>query len=863
MTPMPIAPATRVPSWALYLLLGGVFLFNAHYFARNNHRLFFADAWVASFFETSDRGNEVSAVSGDDSGLKAGDRIEKINGLPWRGFSQVDRARYLGRPGDLVFLDVDSGGVKHSVTHRWTRSTFRQAPAAQVAAVIFIHILVPWFSLLFGCWVVYQRPRDPLAWLFLFLMLSITRFVDPGGAGWENGVRQVTVFSNSFLSDANAAAFLLLGMYLGFVWPGRKLMLASWSLVVAKAVDSALTALELTWTRERGLEVDALHQIVKHASIASDVLAYSCYGLMFYLLFGKYHTSQSPDVRRRLRILLAALNVSLLPAFVFFTARSYFNYQPPVWLNILVFALFCVVPFSLAYVILVHRAVDVGVVIRNGLQYTMARGGVFFLQLAVAIVGIILAVRFMENQHHLGPGVHAAILAAYAALLFAIRWISAPLFRWIDRHFFREAYSSEQLMADLTEKIRTVLEPQELFETVSHQLREALHVNDVTFFLRNGNGYQPAYATGGQAVSLFPPDSAVARKLAGEHEPMQLFLDDDTCWCYAPDVPAGDRERLVSLNTQVLLPLTASDGLLGFASLGPKRSEAPYTRNDLRLLKAVATQAGLALENSRLATSLAEEAAQKEGAHRELEIASQVQQRLFPQKPLVTAEVEIVGTCRPALAVGGDYFDYFPLENGTYGFAVGDVAGKGLGAALVMATLQASLRTQVLDGDPDLAALMTRLNQVVYEASTRNRFATLFYGQYNPGTRMLVYVNAGHNPPFVIRAGRGMERLRLTGIAVGLRRKQPFTQASIRLAPGDTVVAFTDGISEAMNPAREEWGEERLAGHLAVGAGLAPADLLTGTLRAADGFAAGAVQHDDMTMVVLSIFPSKDEPERR
>ncbi len=296
--------------------------------------------------------------------------------------------------------------------------------------------------------------------------------------------------------------------------------------------------------------------------------------------------------------------------------------------------------------------------------------------------------------------------------------------------------------------------------------------------------------------------------------------------------------------------------LPGFISLGPKQSEEPYSTSDLRLLRSVATQTGLALENSQLTERIAAEIAQRERLNREVEIAREVQERLFPQKLPLILGFDYCGACRPALGVGGDYYDFLLLPNGALGIAIGDVSGKGIAAALLMASLQASLRGQAIKGAGDLKELMSNVNEMVYDASAENRYATFFYAQYEPATRLLAYVNAGHNPPVVLRKQDGewkILRLEEGGAVVGLLRNFPYDQSSVTLEPDDLLVAFTDGISEAMNPAEEEWGEERLIAMAQSCEGLNAAETLSRIVEAADCFAAGAKQHDDMTMLVARV----------
>jgi len=265
-------------------------------------------------------------------------------------------------------------------------------------------------------------------------------------------------------------------------------------------------------------------------------------------------------------------------------------------------------------------------------------------------------------------------------------------------------------------------------------------------------------------------------------------------------------------------------------------------------------QTALAQEVARLTTAIGRETAQRERMNRELEIAREVQEDLFPQKLPVVPGLEYWGQCRPAREVGGDYYDYLELPHGRFGIAIGDVSGKGVGAALMMASLEASLRALASVVD-DPAELIERVSTLVYEASSANRYATLFYAQYDPGSRCLSYVNAGHNPPVVLRSCGGsiqVFRLEAGGPVIGLVR-HGYERGVFAHEPGDLLVLFTDGVSESMNVRYEEWGEERMIECAKMCYGLPAAEGLRRILSAAQAFAAGASQHDDMTLVVLRV----------
>jgi len=262
----------------------------------------------------------------------------------------------------------------------------------------------------------------------------------------------------------------------------------------------------------------------------------------------------------------------------------------------------------------------------------------------------------------------------------------------------------------------------------------------------------------------------------------------------------------------------------------------------------------LAQEVARLTTAIGREAAHRERLNRELEIAREVQEHLFPQRLPVVPGLEYCGHCRPAREVGGDCYDFLELGGGRFGIAIGDVSGKGVGAALMMASLEASLRALASVVD-DPAELIERVSDQVYQASSANHYATLFYAQYDPASRRLSYVNAGHNPPVVLRICAGsfqVFRLETGGPVIGLLR-HGYEQGVFSHEAGDLLVLFTDGVSESMNVRFEEWGEEKLIELAKTCYGLPVQEGMQRIFAAAQAFAAGALQHDDMTLVVLRV----------
>ncbi len=281
-----------------------------------------------------------------------------------------------------------------------------------------------------------------------------------------------------------------------------------------------------------------------------------------------------------------------------------------------------------------------------------------------------------------------------------------------------------------------------------------------------------------------------------------------------------------------------------------------------------ALPSGILVNVYKLIPTLAEEAVSRAKLEREFEIAREVQERLFPQALPNVEGVEMAAHCRPAQAVGGDYYDLIDIRDGSpaeaghapgcdrLGIAIGDISGKGMSAALLMASLHASLRGQVLSGAGDLGTKMANINRLLYAASDSNRYATFFYAELDRASRTLHYVNGGHNPPAVLRKEDGawrVFRLGDGGPVIGLLAGAAYKEQMLPLLPGDILLAFTDGISEAMNAAEDEWGEDRMIAEAQAQADLNAKELLKSLFRAADAFAAGAPQHDDMTLVVLRL----------
>jgi len=243
-----------------------------------------------------------------------------------------------------------------------------------------------------------------------------------------------------------------------------------------------------------------------------------------------------------------------------------------------------------------------------------------------------------------------------------------------------------------------------------------------------------------------------------------------------------------------------------------------------------------------------EKLAAEQRTAQELEIAKRVQARLFPQTLPPLKTLEYAGICIQAREVGGDYYDFLDLGRKRLGIVIGDTSGKGIGAALLMANLQANLRSQSAIASDEPQRFLRSVNQLFYENTTDSAYATLFFGEYNDKTRILRYVNCGHYAPLLLRGDNTLERLNASCTVLGLFREWDCSVEEQQLFPGDVLVLYTDGITESFNDAGDEFAEERLIEALRRDRGQAAETVVRAIVDEVQQFSHGE-QHDDITLI--------------
>lgn len=784
-------------------------------------------------------------------GLAKGDKVLAINQSPFTGQALWQRILWHARPGATATLAVRKqngtteiatiplGGYPegYAVNDPPVRMT-----APDAILILFLAILVPLFCVALGLWVAFARPVDANAW-FVLVLLTYPQAFNPGASrGWIPAWLALRLFWHlAFLLLAPTALFLF-----GLLFPERsrldkRLPWLKW-LVIAwtgmSLVAGFLSEYNAWYDISLLPRADTIDKFLNPLANWFDIL---CVVLYWVLLLDKLRTASSSGARRRLQVLLAGSIVGLGSILIIFGLLPVLGIADPgniLWLDLLAVILMLFFPLTLAYVVIVQRAMDVRILLRMGSKYLLASTSVKVFRIAgiAALIWFIAIPLFTHRHSPLKTAIWGAVLLVFGFLFLKKRSPTDLLQQWIDRKFFREAYDAEIMLSQLAKTAQTISDPAALIRTVSHRISDVLHVDRLTVLLRNNDGFEPSYAIG---PTLTPPLRALDRARSST----PIF-----------NTAPGSR-RPDPQSPELLLPLPGRTQLLGAMALGPKRSEEPYTPSDLRLLESVSVQTGLGLELSEAAASLANAAVERAHVAREMEIAREVQERLFPQRLPAIEGISLAGACRTVFGVGGDYYDAIELDGGRLGLAIGDVSGKGISAALLMASLRACLRTMTLTNSGDLTQVMSNMNHLIYEASAVNRYATFFFGTFDPAANRFDYVNAGHNPPVLFRksSSGNYEQIRLDcgGPVIGLLPKACYEQGSLRLYPGDVLLTYTDGISEAMNSVDEEWGEEAMILTAQKSCDGTAEDIVKAIFAAADTFVGNASQHDDMTILVM------------
>jgi len=798
----------------------------------------------------------------EKAGLRPGDEIVGLNGRELASYDLFDKVWSRSRPGDEVEIRLRRAGENEPITLRAVfRATGQDRPQEGTARASAQEIVsfYPLFFLLVGFAVLFLRSEDAHAWLLALLFSSFIAV--PGFINQSILPDALRAFTYSYRSVFGSLIASLFYIFFA-VFPEkspleRRVPWLKWAALVAggSQILGGITSGGSRWpeivSRALGDETaEALRHTLTYSFIALGMVS---------LVWNCFSRETSPEARRKSRVLLWGTLLGVFPIAFERSFTDFSGYRPTFWVNILLTFLLLLYPLAFAYSIVKHRVLEIPALLRNSVRYVLVQRGFFVLLIGGALLAIYLFTHFFSGYFEEKSQYGMALSAAFGV---ALVWASGPLVKRgterIDRAFFRSSYNARVILEDLAEKTRKMANRDELAALAQHHLTAAFHPRSMAIYLADGDRELIAAEPRGQA-----PKSVSAE---------ELWIRDVKHNGGAWDVPpAEDPEApqdfvLAPLAPECIVPLLTHDmRLAGLIVLGQPLSEEVYSRADKRLLDSVASQVVVALENMRLAEQIADRLEIDRRVAHEMQIARDVQSRLFPQimPPLTT--LEYAGSCIQARQVGGDYYDFLdlgssqrmdrgatkPLDAAAWhlAFVLADISGKGIAGALLMANLQANLRSRYALALDDLPRLLRSVNQLFYENTPEDRYATLFFGVYDDHTRELEYANCGHNAPLLFRADGPLERLTSTSTVIGLFPDWKCETRFVTLEPGDLLVVFTDGVTEASDSAGNEFGERRLIEMVRANRQLGPTQLVAVIQEAVQAFSAGE-QSDDLTLVI-------------
>ena len=418
----------------------------------------------------------------------------------------------------------------------------------------------------------------------------------------------------------------------------------------------------------------------------------------------------------------------------------------------------------------------------------------------------------------------------------------APLRRMLKTLADQEELERLRTLVEASKLINSSIDADALLGSILTVARNELGVERGTLYFVDEDSKEIwAKIAGGLAGEIrLPFGQGLAGTVAVTGE--EVIIHDaysDPRFDQSTDIRSGFRTR-----SMLCVPIrNRDDRIVGVLQLLNK-TNGSFGHRDLEFLASISDHMAIAMENATMHLEVVE----KQRMERELQLGREIQSRLLPKPPSDISGIELAAQSIPCYEVGGDYYDFIELPDGDLGLAIGDVSGKGVSAALIMSSIQAALRVSAAIED-DLAALVTRLNALIYRNTRGRKYVTFFFGRYTPSTGELRYVNAGHNPPFV--CNDTIAKLDSTGRPIGLLPDSTYTTNTITIPPGATLYLYTDGLNEAADPEEEEFGMDRLVETFSSAASQETSEVPRIVLAAVTAFERGEHATDDKTLVVM------------
>ncbi len=758
----------------------------------------------------------------EKAGILEGDRIIAVNGIEINDLTEFQNILSSIPPGnDAVYL-ILRGGMPMEISvsvHRYFH-------------LIFYIFVAFGFGFLFnGFFVGISKPKELTSQIFFLLSAAASQgFLSYGGVWYYVGKIEYLMVSyfvaSIFIYPLLFHFFSVYPLYYDIRKRKFKIFL-----VYLAAVLINLPA----------FFIDVYIHLVNTRFI--DLL-FTYYPLLFIaasiaLFMKSYNKIQDKEERKPLRILLIGVFVGFLGLIYYYVIFPLM--LPKMSMNPITrvpIVLVLAIPLAFGYSIYKYKILDT--------EFFVKRGIVFGIVTAVTISGYMILITMIDNlfdSYNLKNKQLITVLII-VLVIFSFSYVTKLIKVFVDKKFYKARYNYRKSLLDFSNELPLLNSIDEVCTKLCGMLKQNMGVENVELLLTDSKyRYQNT-----------SPDIAIRNSLFlklifnKSYEPR--YLQEQAL--REISVPKEQIAAIKESGYVLAVPITVKNELAGALLMGSKPENTPYSDEDSDLLKTICSNISIAIENSRLR----EEEYKKNLIEEELKIAKNIQEGLLPVNSFKFDNIEISCLSKPARIIGGDFYDVIQIDETNILVVIADVSGKGLPAALYMAKVQALIRfaSKIFKSPRDI---MIEVNKQVFDRFEKRSFVTVSLGLFNLNTRKVKFIRAGHNPAIFARNG-SIELLNTRGIGLGLDKDELFKNSldeyEIEFGKDSMLFFYTDGLNEAMNKEREEFGMERLINILKQHKKMTPSELSSNLINEVDAFSENAEQHDDITLVVVKTY---------
>ncbi len=778
--------------------------------------------------------------SGRNAGVKFLERLVTVDGQDvWSGEEVVEMVRRKP-PGDTVRYVFEGKEDLHTI----------DLPVGMFSArdffmVFFLTYLggVVVFGL--GFVVFLLKPNVTNSWVFFMLAFFL-------------GLYMITAFEiqSTYMFVEFHYLSLCLGsalfFHLGTIFPEKKRIIIKYPfleyIIYIPAVIIAAGYQIYIFGSEEILSTGAYSwlPVYKSMSKANRLFQLFCIACLMLFVLHAVFRATSTNARKRARMILFGVSIAFVPPAAIMMLANFFKVSFP-WNFLVFFVIFF--PAAISYSITRHNLFDADIIIRRTVGYFAVTAVIIGAYLALSVGLNVVMGKYQAAQSQAFP-----ILFTVGVIL-VFNPLRDRIQRVVDRVFFRKEYDYGEIIEKVGNAMTTMLELPPILKRLTNTFINDMFIDTGSVVLLGADGteFKVGMSEGEKSDLL---DKVVIKRddpLIGimEDRPHVLTRYDLIEDPKYKEVSKGCVTHLDALNASMLLPLVFQDKLIGLLSLGEKKSGKTYNSEDIELLRTLASQGAVAIENARLF----QENLEKQRMEEELNIARDLQMSMLPASCPEFAGYQIAAFSEAAREVGGDFYDFVETKGGGLGFIIGDVTGKSVSGALVMSASRSIFR-MLSEEDLSVSEIMIRANRRSKKDIKPGMFVALLYAVLNPESKTLSLCSAGQTQPVYISAkAKSAQLIETIGdtFPLGILDDVEYEETQIDISSGDKVIFYTDGIVEAMNMENEMFGFDRLL-EVAKENWNQPADtMLKEIIDKVNEFSNGMAQHDDLTAIVVSM----------